>query len=189
MLIDEGGRYQTIRTDEDCLEIFKHEFESLQPLEREVALAAFSDYLQSGKSPIIELASQAIYKTPPVTMDQFLSDSYFLGSICKTLFPKVKEELCEIFSGQYNRAIIGGALGLGKTLQGVIGILRMVYEASCLWNPHETYGVGSSDFIMFPCISSTEDVAERNILLEVSLMIVYILIKNLNQKKIVLLME
>jgi LAGLIDADG-like domain len=35
-------------------------------------------------------------------------------------------------------------------------ILRMIYEVSCLRDPHEAYGVSYSDKIAFPCISVTE---------------------------------
>jgi hypothetical protein len=45
----------------------------------------------------------------------------------------------------------------------VIGCVRMAYDVYCMRDPHETYQISSTDYISVPCVSVTEDVAERNL--------------------------
>lgn len=97
-------------------------------------------------------------------MEKFLTDPYFLGDTGKSLYPKLKESLIEMFSGGYKVAFYGGSLSAGKSTAGCIAVLRMIYEISCLKDPQSAYGISKADTISFPCISVTEDVAERNLL-------------------------
>lgn len=163
-LVDQGGRYQSTRTEYDFLELFQKELMSLPEEERVIALELFQEQILQGESPAITVAAEDLYRTPPVPMEVFLSDPYFLGSTAHSLFPALKVDLAEMFSGGYQTAILGGSLGAGKTTEGVVAILRMLYETSCLKDPHEAFGVSKTDYLLFPCISATEDVAEREIL-------------------------
>lgn len=163
MIRDVGGRFRSFRTAEDYARLIQSEMASLSPEEKVAAQMILEDLLNSGQSPLLEEATQRMYRTKPVSMKEFLDDPYFMGPVSKTFYPKMKEQLIEVFSGGYNIAFWGGALGVAKTTAGVIAIMRMAYELSCLWNPHETYGISKSDTISLPCISVTEDIAERNI--------------------------
>jgi hypothetical protein len=164
MLFDQGGRFQSVRTDDEYVDLFLKEIESIPPDERQFALEVLNDFLVGKTSPALELSVQSVYKTVPVKMEEFLNNPFYLGSFSKTIFPVIKSDLIEIFEGGYSQAIFGGSLGGGKTTAGVIGILRMIYEVSCLHSPHEIYKISSSDYISFPCVSTTEAVAERNII-------------------------
>lgn len=164
MLKDEGGRFQSVRTEEEFLKLFQLEAESLTDDERELAFELFREAIMQESSPALEFAMADLYVEQPVTMLQFLKDPYFLGPAGKTLFPIIIEDLIEMFSGSYQIAILGGSLGGGKTTQGVIAILRILYECSRLRNAHECFNIGSADYISLSCVSVTEDVAEREIL-------------------------
>lgn len=160
-LIDEGGRFKTIRTPEEYLWMAQKDFETLSPDEFEVLQLIVNDIAAYGKSPILEMGSGSLYRTPPVKMETFLTDSYYCGKITKELFPSIKEDLVEVFNGRYEQALIGGSIGAGKSTFARLAMLRMVYEASCLNDPFEAYGVSRTDKIAFPCISVTEEQAHE----------------------------
>lgn len=160
-LIDEGGRFRTTRTPEEYMSLAEKDFESLSPDEFEVLQLIISDIAAYGKSPILEMGSGSLYRSSPVSMETFLSDNYFCGKITKELFPTIREDLIEVFNGRYEEALIGGSIGAGKSTFARFAMLRMIYEASCLHDPFEAYGVSRSDQIAFPCISVTEEQAHE----------------------------
>ena len=94
-------------------------------------------------------------------MEDFLDSPYFCGKIAKELFPEIRNDLVEMFNGRYTEALLGGSIGAGKTTLAKYAVLRMLYEASCLNDPYEAYGVAQGDKIAFPCISVTEGQAHE----------------------------
>lgn len=164
---DIGGRFRSERTEAEYAQLLKKELDALEPDERDIALAAIQDLMVADKSPILEAASFDLYWMAPADMKTFLTDPHYLGAAAKSLYPTVKEDLIEIFEGGYQEAILGGSLSGGKSTALVIACVRMLYELSCLRNPHEVYGVMPSDMISIPCLSVTEDAAERNLVSKV----------------------
>lgn len=164
MLVDEGGRYQSVRTEEEEAELFLREIELIPAESRELAFEVLNDYLINPTSPIVNACFKSMYKTPPCRMGEFLENPFYMGSFSRTIYNTVKSDLTEVFEGNYTQALLGGSLGGGKSTAGVIAMIRMIYEASCLTDPHETYNISSSDYIMFPGISSSENTAERVII-------------------------
>jgi hypothetical protein len=161
MVVDEGGRFKTVRTQEEYGVLWQEDLNSLSPEEKETLESIITDFAAYGKSAIFEMASLDLYSSAPVDMDTFLDDPYYCGSISSDLFPEVRKDLIEVFSGCYNEALIGGSIGAGKSTFARYCILRMIYEASCLSDPYEAYGVTKGDRIAFPCISVTESQAHE----------------------------
>lgn len=159
MIINDGNRYKSVRTDQEIADMFTRDYDSLGPEEKEIFNLILEDFKVGGKSPIFECASRIQYRCPPCEIDKFLNDSYFIGDHSRTLFPAWKEVVKEIFSGGYEEVILGGSTGAGKTSVAVMIMLRMLYEVGCLANPHKTYEIASSDRIAFPIISVTEAAA------------------------------
>jgi len=161
VIIQQAGRHRSVRTDKELTEIIGQEYESMDAEEKAIFLQIFEDYKATGKSPFVEVASASIYKTRPVSMETFLTDPYYLGDAGKTIFPTLKSDMSEMFSGRYEEANYSGSIGYGKSSLGRFSLLRMVYESSLLWNPQEAYDITSTDKIEFACISVTEDVANE----------------------------
>jgi hypothetical protein len=159
-IVDVGGRYRSIRSDEDVMAIIESEMASMSEEEKEIFKHILNDYKLSGRSPFVEVASNHIYRKPPVSVQTWLDDPYYLGEAGKSIFPELKKDLTECFEGRYEEALIGGSLGSGKTSWGVYAYIRMLYEISCLRNPQEVYGIQTYDNIAFPVVAVTEAVAD-----------------------------
>ena len=160
-LIEQSGRFKTVRTDEELLKLARNDLEALSPAELSAFEVILADLRAHGRSPALDYASSMLYRTPPVSMETWLSDPYYCGSFTKDLFPLIRQDLIELFTGQYEEALIGGSIGAGKSTFARLAMLRQVYEASCLHDPHEAYGVAKGDMIAFPCIAVTEDQAHE----------------------------
>lgn len=145
--------------------MLRKELQNLNSSERET-LKLLLDELNSkapvhSPSKLIDVLGNAEYKTPPVDIRTFIKDPYYLGHTCDNIYPKLEEDLVELFDGNYIEAIWTGAIGTGKTFVASIGICRILYELSCLKDPHASFGLARDTNISVVCFSVNEDLARK----------------------------
>lgn len=80
------------------------------------------------------------YRHWPVSVRTFVEDPKFLG-LKGQIFPRLLNDLEELFEGDYVEAILCGAIGWGKSTFAEIAMCRMIYEISCFRNPQKVYGL------------------------------------------------
>lgn len=161
MLVEKAGRYNTVITPEDIEQMVGSDWHAMSPDERQIVLDIIQDFKQGDRSTLLESMSHYNYRTRPVSIEEFLESSDYAGSIGRTLYPEVKKEIIDIFSARYQEAIIGGSLGRGKTTQGAMMMIRMLYEVGCIRDPHLAYGIAPGDKIAFPIIAALEGTAQE----------------------------
>lgn len=128
-----------------------------------IALEVLLGELQKGqtKGGLYEALHKTEYKSQPVSMEQFVKDEYYLGKTCDTLYPKLLDDLCELFSGGYHESISTGSIGWGKTFFASIGVCRLLYEISLLVDPFTTFGLARDSNISVICLSVNEALATK----------------------------
>lgn len=167
---DLGGRVRSEQTPEEVVNLLKNEFEGLSPEEREAVLLCLKEMddpafneLQAlaGETParIIDVLNDAEFKTNPVDIETFVMDPYYLGKTCDVLYPKLKEDMRELFNGNYGEAVLTGSIGWGKTFFASIAACRILYELSCMRDPHKSFGIGKGSDITLIVLSVKEDLA------------------------------
>ena len=109
-----------------------------------INLKAFAkkEGLSKGKIKELHLLAEAgdwKYKHPPVSMKVFLENSLYLGWNKESVYPKVKEILIELNSGDYYEAVLTGGIGVAKTTIAIYSTLFQLYLLSCLENPQKEY--------------------------------------------------
>lgn len=106
-------------------------------------MQSLEELATSGRSPTMEAVWEKDFLRVPVTIEQFLDDDYYLGSMTKDLFPIWRKELCNVFrpNTPVHEWIFGGAIGAGKTTIASIGLTYLTYYLSCLRDPHQYYGL------------------------------------------------
>lgn len=170
MLVEKHGRTTSVRTAEEIDEALKKELESLSPEEREVLSLVLDEMQRKRNAPeeasvpdlsVLEALSTSEYKHKPVSVEQFIKDPHFLGNTCDSLYPQYLDDLIELFEGGYNEAIWTGAIGIGKSFVCSLGIARVLYEISCLHNPHKTFGLANDTNITLACFSVNEELATK----------------------------
>lgn len=158
---NKDGRDFTIRTKDEVQKALKADWDNLSDHEKKLARQALDQLKQQGKSPEIEVARKFEYDREPVSVREFFTNPYYIGDFAKKIFPKRVEDLCEIFDGEFHEVILSGAIGWGKSVTGVLIMLRMVYEALCLADPQESYGLPAGSQIHFVNLSIKVELARK----------------------------
>lgn len=163
MIVEEKGRARSYRTEEEEAKALQKELDSLSESEREALLAMLSELEDENEDGdrLLDLVSEAEYKHEIVDIETFVKDEYYLGNTCDTLYDKHVEDLKELFGGGYQEAIWTGAIGFGKTFAASVGVCRVLYEISCLNNPHKSFGLAPGSNISVVNLSVNETLAMK----------------------------
>lgn len=117
----------------------------LSPEEQEIARKALAMFEPEDQLAVIDGWLQQTWKEKPVSIEQFLLDKDYLGLVDAQgrpqIYPKLIEDLDELFSGSYTEAIFTGGIGYGKSTIAELCLARMAYELGCLSNPARAYGL------------------------------------------------
>lgn len=70
----------------------------------------------------------------------FFTDPYFTNDH-DSIWPAVRDELCEMNSGKYDEIVHTGAIGAAKTTTAVLCQQYQLYILSCYDNPHAIFGL------------------------------------------------
>lgn len=117
--------------------------------------------MQQGESTLFSALSKSEYKRQPVSIEQFVRDPYYLGNTCENIYPQLLKDLNELFAGGYQEAIFTGSIGWGKTFLASIGVCRVLYELSCLHDPHKSLKIAHDTNIAVVCLSVNEMLAVK----------------------------
>lgn len=109
------GRRVSVVTPE---EREKHAVEILSGYSSEVreAIGELIKSVENGDTELFDLLNTARLRRPIVSMEEFMEDDYYLGEPCRTVYPRLKEELIRVFDGDTRELILTGAIGWGKCL-------------------------------------------------------------------------
>jgi hypothetical protein len=161
-----NGRARSHRTIEEQEDLLRKDLETLTPAERATLEIVLKEMQEKKSAPderrLIDLLGGAEYKTPPVDIRTFIKDPYYLGSTCDSVYPRLKDDLVELFEGGYYiEAILTGSIGWGKTFIASIGLCRILYEISCMKDPHASFGLAKDTNIALVCFSVSESLAQK----------------------------
>jgi len=117
-ILDVNGRVRSTRTDEEEEDLLLADIERLPPEEREAVLEIYNK-LAVGETKGYRSIADIEYRVAPVSIREFLTDPYFLGETGASLWPQLKDDMVELFEGQYQEALLGGSIGWGKCLESL----------------------------------------------------------------------
>lgn len=107
------------------------------------------------------------FEKMPATIEEFLGPQYL--NIEEKVRPKLREVLIEIFGTEprgdalsgYQRAMITGGIGIGKTTFASIVLPYMCHWVLCLRDPQDFFNLISGSRIAFMMMSTSEDQARQ----------------------------
>lgn len=126
MIKDLGGRLRSERSPEELAELLKKEIGGLNAAERETlmhllrelddpSLVSPARANETGEpARIFDALSESEYVRPMVDIRTFVKDPYYLGQTCDGLYPKLLDDMVELFEGGYKEVILSGSIGWGK---------------------------------------------------------------------------
>lgn len=103
----------------------------------------------------------------PATMEEFLGPDYL--NIASKIRPGIRKALCDIFDqdpenlriSQYERAMVTGGIGIGKTTFASIALPYMAHWVLCLKDPQEYFNLLPGSRIAFMQMSTSEQQARE----------------------------
>lgn len=128
-VIDDGGRPKSVRTPEEEERLLVEDFRRLSPEER-AAVAEIVSKAAGGMADGLRRLAEVEYVRRPVDIETFLSDPYYLGETGSSLWPRLRQDMIELFEGDYHEAILGGCVGVGARVFGCDGSIRRLVEMS-----------------------------------------------------------
>lgn len=183
MITFESGHHHSHRTEAELVQLLNEEIEALSDSEKELLAVALAEMMPEGASvgeflsqdptffqKIQSLPSQvgvagriedAEYVRIPVDMATFVNDPFYLGNTCENLYPIWRQDLEDIFEGNYQEIVFSGAIGTGKSFAASIVICRILYELSCLRDPQKSLGLAAGSNISILCLSVNEVLATK----------------------------
>lgn len=185
MIKEENGRTRSERTTDEIADLLARDIASLTPDEKEALKILLAEMQSTSKKEqpsseadveakeprepdevelgpsLFQMLRNADYKREPVDMETFVRDPFYLGNTCDSLYPRLMDDLKELFSGDYFEAILTGSIGYGKTFLASIGICRILYELSCMKDPQRSFGLSSVSSIDIVVLSVTEELAMK----------------------------
>lgn len=121
---------------------------------------------QLALSEIQWLKDNPDFKMRPASITDFCGPGYLNE---RNVRPGIMQALIETFGEQVNgysisnkrRALLTGAIGIGKSTYAAIALSYMVHWIKCLRNPKEFYNLSEDSVIGFMMMSTTEKLAQE----------------------------
>jgi hypothetical protein len=132
--------------------------------EIEIATTILAELSEVGDSSTLTMLQEADFWRSPPTIEEFLEDDYYLGSVCRKveeenqngLYPCWKEVLGDAFgpSSKVQQLILAGCIGSGKSFCGSVAILYKIARVLCMRNPLLYFGMSKISKLTFTFLSS-----------------------------------
>ena len=175
MIQEKNGRFRSILTPLELEEMLELEIKSLNADERLAAQLLFGEMLSTTPTEfkLLKVFSDSEYKYPPVDIRTFINDPYYLGKTCGggATYEELIKSMEELFAGGYRVALFTGSIGSGKTYSASICISYIIYQISCLKDPHRSFGIAPGSDISVIALSVTtalaQEVAFQNIVTKI----------------------
>ena len=102
-----------------------------------------------------------IYRRPCPTIEQFIEDPYYLGTISGTIYPYWKQKLIEIFNPEHpiKKVLFSGATGTGKSRTAEKACIYALYRLLCLRYPRKILNIEAQSTIAMFILSVTQKTA------------------------------
>jgi len=105
MIYQEGGRWRSERTVDEDRQDVDDIVGKLSP-EEYVALQALLGELDEGQTEIADTCSEAQWEEVPVPIAEWLENPDLVGETGETIFPVLKQDLIELFTGGYHEVVL-----------------------------------------------------------------------------------
>ena len=134
--------YSTIY--ETAIDRIKSSYSSCSKSEQNLLLQILSEMSQTGYSYTLEQVWLSDFKEIPVSIDQFISDPYYLGqtnNLGKNVYPFWRKTFQNIFNAgnKYNEIILSGATRIGKSTSCTTMMAYMLYKLMLYKDPHRYF--------------------------------------------------
>lgn len=164
MISYENGRFRSYRPPNEKSRLLKDRLATLPPKERAALEILLKEAIAKKQNSVVDQAEKLEWDPstgPAVPIRQWVNDKHYLGELADSIFPKLKEDMIELFENDYYEVVLTGATRWGKDFFGTTALIRVIYELYCLKSPTDTLGLGKGEMIHIVPISHQKEAARR----------------------------
>ena len=175
---DGSEAFQRVILSEDFSDIFNYYKENYLPdvlKTKSEVQQRISLYLSltNQDQDFLNQTNEVLYRRPVPTIEEFLSNNYYMGYLNSTLYPYWREQLGKLFiaGSPVRKAIFSGCIGCGKSTVARKVFVYVLYRMLCVRYPRAVLGVVNDSTLASIIISMTlKQVYDTNLLPVVKLM-------------------
>jgi len=137
-------------------------YDSLTPHEKELAIKILEDMDRNKNPQLYKTLWELDYVRRPVSAEEFINSEYYLGKICRNIYPPWRRDLAYVLDpkNEIFEWICTGSIGSGKTNSSLIAQMYKLYFLSCIRKPAEFFGLMETTLLVFMFFSLTAEKAE-----------------------------
>jgi len=161
----ENKSYTYSCPEEDVLARINDIFDACSPAEQQQFIKIVDELSTKGYSETLEQIYLVDFKEVPVSIDRFLTDSYYLGETNgngSQIYPGWWGVYNDVFDNTRDiyEVILSGATRIGKTSTAVSMMAYMLYLLMCYRNPQKYFGLKEVSRATVAFANLTKDLAE-----------------------------
>ena len=161
MIIQEAGRWRSESTSDEAQAEIDEIVSKLNPDELASLEAVLGEMGATGQSQIADTCAELEWEEVPIPIDEWLDSYHHIGDLKDSIYPVLKQDMIELFSGNYHEVILTGSTRWGKDFFSTTCMVRLLYELCCLRDPAQSMGLGAGESIHVVPISRTTQQARR----------------------------
>jgi hypothetical protein len=161
MIVQEAGRWRNYATDNEQQAEIDEIYSKLTEDELASLQAVLAEFEQTGTSQIADTCADLEWEEVPVPIDEWLNSYHHIGDLKDSIYPVLKQDIIELFTGNYHEVILTGSTRWGKDFFSTTCMVRLLYELCCLRDPAQSMGLGAGESIHVVPISRTTQQARR----------------------------
>ena len=161
MIVQEAGRWRSLATEDEV----QSEIDEIVGKMDAEEIAALEEVLKemgvSGVSQIADTCAELEWDEVPIPIEEWLNSYHHVGDLKDSIYPVLKQDMIELFNGNYHEVILTGSTRWGKDFFSTTCMVRLLYELCCLRDPAQSMGLGAGETIHVVPISKTAHHARR----------------------------
>lgn len=124
---------------------------SLTAEEQQWAIQMLREHMEKGASDTLAKMYSIDFVRQPVSIEQFITDPFYLGTSCEGIYPVWRKELNHVFRSGSDTFewIFTGAIRGGKTWTAAVACTYKLYVLSCTKNPQTYLGLGDPNTAIY----------------------------------------
>ena len=161
MICQEGGRWRSEETVDERQTEIDEIISKMEPDEIKALEAVLGEVGVSGTSQIADTCAELEWEEVPLPIEEWLDSYHHIGDLKDSIYPVLKQDMIELFKGNYHEVILTGSTRWGKDFFSTTCMTRLLYELCCLRDPAQSMGLGAGESIHVVPISRTTQQARR----------------------------
>jgi hypothetical protein len=106
VIIQENGRWRSIREESETQRAIDEIVAKMKPTEMQALQELLGEIDVSGKSRIADACANAEWEEVPLPIEEWLNSYHHVGDLKDSIYPVLKKDLIDLFSGDYHEVIL-----------------------------------------------------------------------------------